>query len=219
VARVYNAVDVVRWSTMAAAPSEAPLRRLGVANRRYVLYVGGFDFRKNTAGMMAGLAHARASGVDVELVWAGHLETKHIAGIESAARDAGVSPAVRLVGLVSDQDLALLYSQAVAHLFVSRLEGFGLTVVEAMACGCPVLTTNRGALAEVAGDAALTVDPDDFAGIGAGIARLVGEPALRADLVSRGRLRAPRFSRAAHADAMAEVYLRFLAGRVAVPSD
>jgi glycosyltransferase involved in cell wall biosynthesis len=95
---------------------------------------------------------------------------------------------------------------------VSRCEGFGLTVVEAMAAGCPVVTTNGGSLLEVAGDAALEVDPEDPPAIGDALLRLCRDPELAADLVRRGRDRAPAFSRAAQARAMARVYRTFLGG-------
>ena len=160
---------------------------------------------------MGGLARAKQMGVDLDLVWAGHLAPNHVANVEAEARRAGVLGSLRRVGYVPDEDLVALYRAAVAHLFVSRLEGFGLTIVEAMAAGCPVVTTVAGALAEVAGDAALTVDPEDHAGIGDALARLAREPKLREECVRRGRERAPKFSRAALAKGTAEVYRRFLA--------
>jgi glycosyltransferase involved in cell wall biosynthesis len=110
---------------------------------------------------------------------------------------------------VSDDELRVLYRAARAHLLVSRCEGFGLTVVEAMAAGCPVVTTNGGSLAEVAGDAALQVNPEDPVAIGDALVRLCREPAVAADLVRRGRERALLFSRGAQARAMAAVYRRF----------
>jgi alpha-1,3-rhamnosyl/mannosyltransferase len=161
--------------------------------------------------MMGGIARAKALGVDLDLVWAGHLAPNHIANVEAIARSAGVLGSLKRLGYVPDEDLAALYRAAVAHLFVSRLEGFGLTIVEAMAAGCPVVTTGAGSLAEVAGDAALTVDPEDHAAIGDALARLAKEPKLREDCARRGRERAPKFSRNALAMGTAEVYRRFLA--------
>jgi len=83
-------------------------------------------------------------------------------------------------------------------------------VVEAMAAGCPVVTTNGGSLGEVAADAALQVDPEDPRAIGDALLRLCWEPDLVEELVRRGRERAPVFSRAAQAQAMARVYRAFL---------
>lgn len=206
--RVHNGVDIERWSNEPSADARSTLARHGV-ERQFVLYAGGSDWRKNSEGMLAGLAHARAQGLDLELLWAGSLDAGHIAAIDAEAARFGVSHAVRRLGYVSDDELSVLYRAAIAHLFVSRYEGFGLTVVEAMAAGCPVITSNGGALAEVAADAALTVDPEDHVAIGQAIARVCRDEALRAQLVRRGRARAPLFSRAAQARAMARVYRDF----------
>ena len=105
--------------------------------------------------------------------------------------------AVLRLGYVSDDELRVLYRAARAHLLVSRCEGFGLTVVEAMAAGCPVVTTKGGSLSEVAGDAALQVDPENLAAIGDALVRLCREPELppiscAADASGRRRFRAPR---------------------------
>lgn len=209
VVRVYNAVDIDRWATPPRLDAAPVLKRLGLADRPFTLYVGGSDWRKNVEGMMAGIAKARALGVDLDLAWAGHLAPEHVAHVDAVARDAGVAGAVKRVGFVTDDELSVLYRRAVAHLFVSRLEGFGFTVVEAMAAGCPVLTTHAGSLAEVAGGAALTVDPEDHDAIGHSLARLTREPNLREELAARGRARAPTFSRAAQAKAQAAAYRRF----------
>lgn len=208
VVRVHNGVDVARWANNVVVEPSATLARLGV-HRDFVLYVGGSDWRKNAEGMFAGLAQARTLGLDLELVWAGSLDAGHIAGLKGEAARWGVSHAVNLLGYVNDDDLLVLYRAARAHLFVSRYEGFGLTVVEAMAAGCPVVTSVDGALREVAGDAALTVNPEDYSAIAQAIASVCRDESLRAGLIQRGRERAPRFSRAAQARAMAETYRNF----------
>jgi glycosyltransferase involved in cell wall biosynthesis len=210
VVRVHNGVDVEYWAAPPEANREATLDRFHLRDRDYVLYVGGSDWRKNTEGMMAALAHARATGIDLRLAWAGHLQGGHVEAVENEARRFGVLPAVERLGYVSDDELRVLYRAARAHLLVSRCEGFGLTVVEAMAAGCPVVTTNGGSLAEVAGDAALQVNPENPMAIGEALVRLCREPELAADLARRGRRRAPMFSRGAQARAMAAVYRRFL---------
>jgi glycosyltransferase involved in cell wall biosynthesis len=209
VVRVYNGVAVDRWSAPPRIEIEPTLRRFGLEGRSFVLYVGGSDWRKNVDGMMGGLARARERGADIDLAWAGHLQAAHVESVEAEARRCGVSDAVIRLGFVEDDDLAVLYRAARAHLLVSRCEGFGLTVVEAMASGCPVITTDGGSLAEVAGQAALQVDPENVPAIGDAIFRVSREPELRADLAARGRERAPLFSRSVQAKAMARVYRDF----------
>lgn len=210
VVRVHNGIDLNQWTISPGSSStEIVLSRLGVLNREFILYVGGSDWRKNTEGMMAGLARARAQGVPLELVWAGHLEAGHIAAVEAQASRFGISSAIRRLGYVSDDELSVLYRAARAHLFISRCEGFGLTLVEAMAAGCPVITTDRGALREVAGDAALTVDAEDHGAVGDAIVRVCRDATLSAELRQRGRERAPLFSREAQARSMAAVYRKF----------
>ncbi|MBZ0102413.1 MAG: glycosyltransferase, partial [Thermoanaerobaculia bacterium] len=98
--------------------------------------------------------------------------------------------AVRRLGHLHDADLPALYRGAALLVQPSLWEGFGLPVAEAMALGVPVIAADRGALPEVAGDAALLVDPEDVAAIAAAIASLLDDPAVRADLAQRGRRRA-----------------------------
>jgi glycosyltransferase involved in cell wall biosynthesis len=210
VVRVYNGVDVDRWTREPPLDARATLERFGLHGRPFALYVGGYHWHKNVEGMVDGLAIARSLGADLDLAWAGKLNAEERGIVDEAARRAGVSSAVRMLGYVSDDELAVLYRSAVGHILASRAEGFGFTVIEAMAAGCPVVTTALGSLAEVAGDAAITVDPDAHGAIGAALARLCRDESLRKDLVARGRARAPRFSLETQASEMAAVYKRFL---------
>jgi glycosyltransferase involved in cell wall biosynthesis len=211
-AMVYNGVDVGRWSAAPALDPRTVLERFGLGGRRFVLYVGGMHWHKNVEGMLAGVSSARAHGADVALVWAGRLTPAQADAVRAQASLAGAAGALELIGLVSDDELACLYRTALAHMLVSRSEGFGLTIVEAMASGCPVVTTSAGSLAEVSGDAALQVAPEDHAAIGNAIVRLSGDPELRATLTRRGRERAPRFGLDVQARAIAALYRRVLNG-------
>jgi glycosyltransferase involved in cell wall biosynthesis len=107
----------------------------------------------------------------------------------------GLPPdSVVIPGLIEHDDMPAVYSMAGALLFPSYYESFGIPLVEAMACGCPVITSTAPACPEVVGDAALLVDPDDLPGLTAAMLRVVREPALAADLRRRGMERAAQFS-------------------------
>ncbi len=212
ISQVYNAVALERWTDAAQPDDERRAAAHGLADKAFVLYVGALDWRKNVDGMLAGLERARAAGADVHLALVGR--DRRRAEVREQARRAGLAAEVHLLGYVSDQDLGALYRRAKAHLFVSRSEGFGFTVVEAMASGCPVITTRCGSLGEVAGQAALQVDPEDHDQIARAIVAAVRDEELRRELVRRGLDRAPRFGLAAQARAMVAVYRRAIdAGR------
>ena len=97
-------------------------------------------------------------------------------------------------GFVADEDLPVLYSAAALHVMPSRYEGFGLSVLEAMACGTPVVCSNTSSLPEVAGQAALLVPPDDVRGWAEAISRLWNDDLLRAQLRKRGLAQAKTFT-------------------------
>jgi glycosyltransferase involved in cell wall biosynthesis len=208
--RVYNAIDATRWTESSTPDAERDTQARFGLHRPYVLYFGGPDWHKNVEGMFAGLAATRGAGTDVELAWAGRLPEDALARMQELARSAGVLDAVRFLGFVTDTDLRHLLRQARAHVLVSHTEGFGFTVLEAMAAGCAVITTRRGSLGEVAGDAALMVDGDDAASIGRAITRLCTDEALRTDLIRRGLERPSRFSPRTQALEMIAAYERAL---------
>ena len=219
IVRIHNGVDVELWSREPRLERATVLEKFRLQEEPFALYVGASDWHKNIEGMLQGLAiarrraHPKSEGGRSRqpvLAWAGRLRDDRARAVKEMAQRFGVADAVRMLGFVSDDELAVLYRAASAHVLVSRCEGFGLTVVEAMASGCPVLTTRGGSLDEVAGDAALTVDPDDHDATGDALLRLVSDAALRADLAERGRKRAPQFSRAVQATAMARAYRRLL---------
>lgn len=128
----------------------------------------------------------------------------------AAVEAAGVEH--RWLGRLSDDELLETYRQCDALVFVSLFEGFGLPLLEAQATGRPVITSDRSAMPEVAGDAALLVNPEDVGAIRAAVVRILGEPALRDALVARGWENVKRFRPAAVADRYEAIY-RELEGR------
>ena len=178
------------------APDPAALDRFGLSRGRYFLAIGSLAPHKNLK-MLLDAAAAREPRVP-ELVVAGGLNAKIFA-------DAGLQagPGTRLIGRVSDAELRALYEGAMALVFPSLTEGFGLPPIEAMLCGCPVVATTGGAVPEVCGDAVLSVDPNDVEGWTAAMERIAANPDLREDLATKGRAQASRFSWAASAAALA----------------
>jgi glycosyltransferase involved in cell wall biosynthesis len=191
-------VDAVPVDEEAVTAARA---RHGLA-RPYVLFVGTIEPRKNLAGVLGG---ARAlAGRDVELVLVGPDGWNEDLAPLVAALD-GVVP-VRRLGFLPLDELPAIYAGASAFCFPSRREGFGMPILEAMAQGTPVVTSTSAATAEVAGDAALLVDPDDHDGIGVALAKVLDDPVLAADLAERGRARAATFTWARTAELTAAAY-------------
>ncbi len=181
--------------------------RLGGAP--YILAIGTLEPRKNYPALVRAFAKIAADDHDVRLVIAGR------DGPACAAVDAEVAnlpPVARsrvvLGGAVDDAARRALLEGAAVVVYPSLYEGFGLPVLEAMACGVPVVTTRVGAIPEVAGDAALLVDPNDTDALAGEVARVLRDGTLRASLVARGRDRAQQFSWSATARGLDTLYRR-----------
>jgi glycosyltransferase involved in cell wall biosynthesis len=160
---------------------------------RYFLSVGVLAPQKNLERVLRAFAQVRDGAT--QLVLAGRPAGDYAAAVlRPLARTLGVERRIIFAGATDDEALRALYHAAVALVYPSLGEGFGLPLVEAMACGCPVLTSNVSSMPEVAGDAALLVDPRDVTAVSGALERLLDAPALRADLVARGRARAALFT-------------------------
>ncbi len=182
---IHEGVDAVFASAAGAVPPGLPAR--------FLLFVSTLEPRKNLTGLLAGFERAVGEGYPGDLVLVGRWGWR----TEAARRAFADSPVHHRIHRLDSLDrpaLNTVLRRAEALLFPSLLEGFGLPVLEAMACGLPVITSNRSSLPEVAGEAALYVDPDDPASIAGAIVRLAGEPALRQGLAEAGRRRAALFT-------------------------
>jgi glycosyltransferase involved in cell wall biosynthesis len=170
----------------------APVRAKYNLPEHYILHVGTLQPRKNLIRLLEAAQSAFSLQPSAfSLVLAGRpgwLSTPIIAKAREHRNG------VRLLDYVADEDLAGLYSGALAFVFPSLYEGFGFPVLEAMACGAPVICSNTSSLPEVAGEAALLIDPTDTPALVAALRRVIAEPGLRAALVARGYEQAKRFS-------------------------
>ncbi len=174
--------------------------RLAAVQRRYdlperfVLFLGALEPRKNVVRLLEAFAALAATlRREFPLVVAGAQGWLNDP-VREHARKLGLGESVRFPGYIDPGDVAALYSLATVFAYPSLWEGFGLPVLEAMACATPVLTSSVSSLPEVAGDAAVLVPPTDVDAIAAGLGRLLENGALRADLSERGRRRAAQFS-------------------------
>lgn len=208
---VLSGIDAARWAAPAGSQDAVQLRRLGLSGRRFVCYVGDADWRKNGEGMLRALAQARAADPTLELVWLGKPSTiAHDRARRAEAERCGVAQACHFLGYVSELALGAVYRASLATLLVSRAEGFGYPLVEAMAAGCPVIASNTSSLPEVAGGAALLVDPENPAEIAEGILLLARDVARRTELIRRGHARASELSLIAQARGTLAVYRALL---------
>ncbi len=203
-------VDHTRFHPRAADGEEQAVRRALGVTRPFLLYVGAWDARKNLEHLVAAYARSGVRG-DVALVLAGMLGPRGTRRVQAAIAEHGVGDDVLLPGYVDEALVPAAYRSCLAHVFPSLYEGFGLPVVEALACGAPTVTTRRSSLGEVAGDAALLVDGTDVDETAAALARVASDAALRDDLRARGRARAAAFTWDACARATVEAYVRALA--------
>ena len=160
-------------------------------DKPYVLYVGNLEPRKNLKRLLQ--AFARLEGRDLELVIVGNRWYRGN-DAEEAAKSLGIHNRVRFPGYVDREDLPALYSGALAFIYPSLLEGFGLPVIEAMACGTPVITSNNSSLKEIAVDAALLVDASSTRSIQQALEDVIRDESLRKTLAEKGILRASTYS-------------------------
>lgn len=182
---VHSGVDHERFSAHPLdGEREQVIARLGF-DRPFLLCLGASDVRKNLPLLVRAFGQ---SGVarDLTLVFAGPISPRKRARLQEAIRESGLEDRVLILGYIDDALLVALYRQCLAYVFPSSYEGFGLPILEAMACGAATLTSGLSALAEVAGEAALTLPSLDQDVLAAGIARIAGDAELRAQLRERG---------------------------------
>jgi glycosyltransferase involved in cell wall biosynthesis len=194
------------WTTTVAR------QRAGRADGSLLLFIGTLEPRKNIRGLLEAYARLRTIRADAPpLILAGRVTDSARTTLEQAARPP-LAGHVSVIGYVSEDERQRLYRQARLLILPSLEEGFGLPVLEAMACGVPVVISKRGSLPEVAGDAAEPVDPTDHAALAAEMDRLLApEPAQ--DAIRKGLARASHYTWAAAASSARKAYRAAIAAR------
>jgi glycosyltransferase involved in cell wall biosynthesis len=178
--------------------------------RPFLLAVGNVQPRKNIGRLIKAYLRARQNGMQaVRLLVVGRSQWQGSA-IQQLAAASPYHDDIVFTGYLQDQVVAALYRQCLAFIYPSLYEGFGLPVLEAMACGAPTVTSNSSSLPEVAGDAAILVDPTSAEAITSAIEQLVADGSLRDKLRDRGLRQAARFSWEQTARQTLEVYQQVL---------
>lgn len=188
---------------------QAALRHKYHLPPRFLLHVGTLEPRKNLDRLVRALTQVRRQGYPHPLILAGPTGW-HMEHFMAKVAACGMADRVRYLGYVPTADLPALFSCADLFVYPSLYEGFGLPLVEAMACGAPVLTSNLPTIVEVCADAACLVDPYDEAALAAAISDLLADAGRRRELRQRGLARAADFSWRRAARETALVYRRVL---------
>jgi glycosyltransferase involved in cell wall biosynthesis len=196
------------------SPGDTPdglLERLGL-DGPFVLTVATLQPRKNVETALHAFERLVAAGAEHRLALVGGRGWRD-EPLAELIRSSPAAERIVVTGRVGDDELVGLYRAADCFVYPSRYEGFGLPPLEAMACGTPVISSNRTSLPEVVGDAAVLVDPDDVGAIEQALAQLLSSAERRAQLVERGLRRAAEFSWRRCAELTVEAYRSVLSPR------
>ena len=186
-------------------------QQLGLPNR-FILHVGAVERQKRLEPLMVAAAEILGKGLIDGVVLAGE-EGRGSEDVKRVVAELGISAQVRFLGYVAQESMPALYSLARCTVYPSWYEGFGMPVLEAMACGSPVITSNTSSLPEVAGDAGLLVPPGDSEALAGALERVLANERFRNELISKGLARAGQFSWDTCAAKHADLYREVLAAR------
>lgn len=172
----------------------------------YFLFVGAFERRKNIAGIINAFSIVAEKNKDIKLIIAGKKVWDDTADMDNAVNNCRYKDRIRFTGYVDVHTKRKLYSNACAFVFPSFYEGFGIPVLEAMACGCPVITADNSSLLEIGGDAAIYVDAYDNEQLSYEMERILFNDSLRNELITKGSLHKNGFSWDIAAEKLGKIY-------------
>jgi len=203
IAVIHNGVE--RGFQPASPEKIADVRRRSSPDRPYLLIIGTLEPRKNHRLALQSLVQLKALGYPHRLIVGGG-KGWLFESISDAVVSMGLVDDVSFIGYVPEADLPALYAGADAFLFPSEYEGFGLPLLEAMACGVPVVCSRTSSLPELAGEAALLIDPHDAGALTAAIRQIIDHPELASTLRQRGLLQVRHFTWESTAHHTAQIY-------------
>ncbi|MDW8325557.1 MAG: glycosyltransferase family 1 protein [Anaerolineales bacterium] len=211
---LYSGVEANFRPVTDAAQLAAVRARYGLGEAPFILAVGTLQPRKNYVRLLQAFAAVASQSPisDLQLVIAGG-KGWLFDSIFAEVERLGLKQRVRFPGFVADGDLPALYSAARVLAYPSLYEGFGLPMLEAMACGTPVVASTASCLPEVAGDAALLVPPTDVPALAEALGRATADEAVRAELIARGFARARAFTWSKSAEQLLALYHRLYQDR------
>lgn len=173
---------------------------------RFFFFLGNTHPKKNTPGTLKAFSEfLKETGSDVKLVMI-DFDQAELSRILHEINDPGLRDKIVLTGYISNTDLPAIYSQCSLFLYPSLRESFGIPIIEAMACGAPVITSNTSSMPEIAGDAALLVDPFSPASITGAMKQVNSDSVLRKNMIQKGLIRSAKFSWKAMAEQVVQTY-------------
>jgi glycosyltransferase involved in cell wall biosynthesis len=187
--------------------------------RPYILYVGGLNPRKNVAELICAYAKISRTLPDGQLLVIPGAEGQHLQKLRALTEALDLEANVVFPGFVVSADLPLLYNGADLFVYPSLYEGFGLPPIEAMACGVPVIVANTSSLPEVVGEAALLVNPHDTLKLAETIWQVLNDPDLAASLTTKGLQHCQKYTWAANAAQILQIYQETVNGKCEVESE
>lgn len=203
---IYQSCDPMFWEPVAESDIDY-VRSTYHLPEKYVICVGTIEERKNQLAVVKALAQLPA---DVHLVIVGKNHGVYHAVLSGAIRSNGLTERVHILHDADFEDFPALYAGAVASVYMSLFEGFGIPILESMCCGTPVVTSNVSSMPEAGGDAALYADPKNPDEIAARLKSIIDDPALRAELVEKGKVQCQKFTPHKAVSGLYDLYMSLL---------
>lgn len=203
---IYQTCDPIFWQPIPETEKE-DIKALYHLPEKYFVCVGTIEERKNQIAVVKALKELPE---DVHLVIVGRPRGRYYSDLQRTIKSLGLYDRVQIVTKAEFEDFPGLYANAIGSVYVSHFEGFGIPILESMCCDTPVITSNLSSMPEAGGDAALYVNPDDPKDVAEKMRQLMSDPALREELIAKGRIQREKFTQKVVVDQLYEVYSSLL---------